>query len=148
VELSLVTRSEIPKELERLAPDNVRVYARVSDQAREEMYATHHLFAMPSLVEGFGLVYLEALAQGLPIICSSNSGGPDIIRDGVEGFIVAAGDPEAIVERIERCLEAPELLPRMSAAAATTAQEWSWSRFRAGVIDALAVFDSQFDANI
>ena len=90
-----------------------RLSFRVGSGARQ-MYRTHHLFVLPSMVEGFGLVYLEALAEGLPILCTPNTGGADLICDGVEGFVVDAGESDAIAERIELCLRDPGLLPKMS----------------------------------
>ena len=144
VELSLVTRSALPDELKTTLPNSVNVYSSVSDLAREAMYDTHHLFVMPSLAEGFGLVYLEALGKGLPILCTSNSGGPDIIRDEVEGFIVEPSDPEAIADRIQRCLSDETILPAMSEAARRCAEFWTWARFRGGIVGALERFEASF----
>lgn len=130
VQLSVITRSSIPDELSKLIPENVTVYNSVSNQQREEMYRTHHLFVMPSLVEGFGLVYLEALGQGLPILCTSNTGGADIISHGHEGFIVPHGNVNAIQECIQICLDDRKLLFQMSMAAYMRAKQWSWEQFR------------------
>jgi glycosyltransferase involved in cell wall biosynthesis len=141
VELSVVSRSWMPPELAALVPPNATVLDAVSDDQRQEMYRTHHLFVLPSLVEGFGLVYVEALAEGLPILCTTNTGGPDVIEDGVEGFIVPPGDAEAIASVIEGCLMAPDLLPAMSEAARTLAAHQTWRRFRAGVRANVAVIE-------
>jgi glycosyltransferase involved in cell wall biosynthesis len=146
VELSLVTRSALPAELKRPLPNSVNVYSSVSDLAREAMYDTHHLFVMPSLAEGFGLVYMEALGKGLPILCTTNSGGPDIIRDEVEGFIVEPGDAEAIADRIQRCLSDETILPAMTGAARRCAEYWTWARFRGGIVGALEQFEASFDS--
>jgi glycosyltransferase involved in cell wall biosynthesis len=141
VQLSLVTRSEMPAELRALMPPNVTILRSVPDSERERMYQTHHLFVLPSMIEGFGLVYLEALAAGLPILCTQNTGGADLISDGVEGFIVEAGQSDAITKRIEMCLHDPCLLPRMSASARQTASVWTWPKFRQGIRDCLAGFE-------
>jgi glycosyltransferase involved in cell wall biosynthesis len=133
VELSVVSHSAVPPELAALVPPNVTILNSVSDRERQEMYQTYHLLAMPSLVEGFGLVYMEALAEGLPVLCTTNTGGPDVITNGMEGFIVPPGDSDAIADAIEACLCDPGLLPSMSVAALTVSATSTWSRFRAGI---------------
>lgn len=143
VQLTLVTRTEMPDELAALCPDNVRVVSGVVDALKNELYSWHHLFVLPSLVEGFGLVYLEALAAGLPILGSSNSGAPDVIDDGVHGFIVKPGDPGAIRDVIDACLSDPSLLPRMSVNALARSRSLTWSRFRAGIRQSLVFFDTE-----
>src|SRR5215510_8459243 len=72
------------RELRRMVPGHVEfVSRRLSFPELAALYQQHDLFVMPSLIEGFGLVYLEAMGQGLPIVCTENTGGADIISDGV-----------------------------------------------------------------
>jgi glycosyltransferase involved in cell wall biosynthesis len=141
VQLTLVTRSDMPHELVALCPDNVQVISNVTDSMKAELYRSHHLFVLPSLVEGFGLVYLEALAAGLPILASSNSGAPDVISHGVQGFIVQAGVADAIRDVIDACLSDPSLLPRMSSSAFSLSRSLTWSRFREGIRQSLVEFE-------
>jgi glycosyltransferase involved in cell wall biosynthesis len=138
VEVTVVTRSAAPAELVALIPPCVRIDDSVSDEQLQLAYRTHHLFVLPSLVEGFGLVYMEALAEGLPILCTTNTGGPDVIQDGVEGFVVPPGEPNALVGVIETCLSEPGLLRAMSEATRALTIRRTWSRFRAGVRASLA----------
>ena len=128
----------MPLELRALMPPNVTILNSISNPEREQLYKTHHLFVLPSIIEGFGLVYLEALAAGLPILCTRNTGGADLISDGVEGFIVDLGSSDAIVERIELCLNDPDMLFRMSAAARRVAALWTWPTFRTNLRRSLA----------
>jgi len=141
VHLTLVTQSEVPAELHGLMPPHVTLRTAISDTEREQMYRSHHLFVLPSMIEGFGLVYLEALAAGLPILCTWNTGGPDLISDGVEGFIVESGQSDAIAARIETCLRDPYLLPKMSLAARQTAAAWTWPRFRRAICQSITRFE-------
>ena len=60
----------------------------------------HDVLVLPSLFEGFGLVILEAMAQGVPVITTDHTAGPDIIEDGTEGFIVPIRSAEAITEKL------------------------------------------------
>jgi len=64
--------------------------------------AAHDVFVFPSLFEGFGLVLLEAMAMGLPVITTPHTAGPDLIREGMEGFIVPIRHSTAIAERLEQ----------------------------------------------
>jgi len=88
-----------------------------------------HVFIFPSLAEGFGLVVTEALSAGLPVITTTNTCGPDIMTDGVEGFIVPIRDPDAIAEKLTLLYEDEARRRAMAAAAKRRAAELSWGRF-------------------
>lgn len=64
--------------------------------------AASDIFVLPSVHEGFGLVFLEAMYCGLPVIASSSGGQTDFLRDGETGFLVPVGDVETLAERISR----------------------------------------------
>jgi glycosyltransferase involved in cell wall biosynthesis len=88
------------------------------------------VFVFPSLVEGFGLVLLEAMACGIPIITTPNTGGPDIIIDGIEGFIIPIRDVEALKVKIAWCYSHPQELAKMGIAARKKAEQLTWERYR------------------
>ncbi len=67
-------------------------------------YARSDIFALPSSGEGFGLVFLEAMAQGKPVIGGAHGGTPDIIEDGVTGFLVRHGDVEELAHKLRKLL--------------------------------------------
>ena len=73
----------------------------------KKIYASADLFVMPSITakdgdkEGFGLVILEAFASGLPIVASRSGGITDIVKDGVNGFLVEEKDVSGMAEQIE-----------------------------------------------
>lgn len=72
-----------------------------------DLYRKASVFALPSDEEGFGVVVLEAMACGIPVV-STRSGGPDgIITDGHDGFLVALGDANAMAAKLQLLLEAP-----------------------------------------
>ena len=76
-------------------------------------YAACEIFALPSAGEGFGLVYLEAMARGKPVIGGAHGGAPEVIEDGVTGYLVAHGDAPQLATSIETLLADPALAQRM-----------------------------------
>jgi glycosyltransferase involved in cell wall biosynthesis len=76
--------------------------------------AASDIFVLPSVHEGFGLVFLEAMHCGLPVIASSTGGQTDFLKDGETGFLVPVGDVDALAERIARLIEDSALRERIS----------------------------------
>jgi glycosyltransferase involved in cell wall biosynthesis len=71
------------------------------------------IFVLPSLHEGFGLVYLEAMHCGLPVVASSTGGQTDFLRDGETGFLVPVGDVQALAHSLERLAKDEALRRKM-----------------------------------
>ena len=82
--------------------------------------AAADVFVFPSLFEGSAVVTYEALACGLPSVVTPEAGS--VVRDGVEGFLVAPRDVLALAERMEQLGNDPGLRDRMSAAAPRSRQ--------------------------
>lgn len=76
-------------------------------------YAAAEIFALPSRGEGFGFVYLEAMARGKPVIGGAHGGAPEVIRDGVTGYLVQHGETEQLATSIDALLSNPELAKKM-----------------------------------
>lgn len=104
------------------------------EEILQEMRA-HDVFVFPSLFEGFGLVVTEALSQGLPVITTSHTCGPDVLTEGEDGFIVPIRDPRAIAEKLELLHRDRERLAAMSVAARKKAEALTWKRYRQGVVE-------------
>jgi glycosyltransferase involved in cell wall biosynthesis len=85
-------------------------------------YSQASIFVLPSIEDGFGLVLAEAMACGLPIVATTNTGAADLITDGVEGFIVPIRDPISLREKVLQLYEDPVLREEMSVAALRRAQ--------------------------
>jgi glycosyltransferase involved in cell wall biosynthesis len=79
-------------------------------------YRAFDAMILPSANEGTPVVVIEALAAGCPVVATSVGGVPDVVREGVDGFLVPMGDTEALAERLARLAEDPALRARMGAA--------------------------------
>jgi len=89
-------------------------------------------FISSSLLEGFGLVMLGTMAAGLPVIASRNTGGPDVIEEGKEGFIVPAGSVVALREKMEWCERNLEKVAEMGIAAHQKVIGFTWEKHSEG----------------
>ncbi|MFL5240830.1 MAG: glycosyltransferase family 4 protein [Gemmataceae bacterium] len=82
------------------AAANIVFEGQVSDEELDRLYARASIFAMPSRGEGFGLVYIEAMRHGLPVIASRHDAAPEVVQDGETGFTVDQDHPYELPERI------------------------------------------------
>jgi phosphatidyl-myo-inositol dimannoside synthase len=88
----------------------------LQDLTREEVaacYAHADIFALPSTGEGFGLVFLEAMAFARPIVGAASGGATDLIEDGVNGMLVPPHDVEALAQALNRMLQDDSLRRQM-----------------------------------
>ena len=94
-----------------------------------------HVLVLPSLFEGFGLVILEAMAQGTPVITTDHTAGPDVIQNEVDGFIIPIRSATAIAEKLDTLARDPERLMAMKLAAKRKAMLWSWEIYRQRLLE-------------
>ncbi|HVE76913.1 MAG TPA: glycosyltransferase [Actinomycetota bacterium] len=100
-------------------------------QAQEDLavfYQAADVCIVPSRSESFGLVALEAMATGRPVVASGVGGLVSLIDDGVNGFLVDPGDSSAFTERIRQLLTDPGLADEFGRAGGIKAQSYSWDR--------------------
>ena len=101
------------------------------------VYSNADAFVFPTgPSEGFALVRIEAMAAGLPVITTEAGGGREIVRDGVEGFIVDVDDPDQIVDRLKQLREDPRMHARIARRAqARQRSEYAAQAFEASMAD-------------
>jgi glycosyltransferase involved in cell wall biosynthesis len=95
---------------------------------REVVRAMHqaHVLVLPSVFEGFGLVIPEAMASGMPVIASTHSIGPELIREGRDGFVLAPDDVEGLAAKLDWLAAHRAEAVAMGSEAAARAKEVSW----------------------
>jgi D-inositol-3-phosphate glycosyltransferase len=98
-------------------------------------YSAADVLIMPSHYESFGMVALEAMACGVPVVASQVGGLAFLIQDGVTGFVVPGGDHLALSERLTQLLSQPELRRRLGEQAAAYAQDYSWEKITGRILD-------------
>ena len=98
-------------------------------------YSAADVLIMPSYYESFGMVALEAMACGTPVVASQVGGLAFLIQDGITGFVVPGGDHLALSERLTQLLSQPDLSRRLGEQAAAYAQEYSWENITSRILE-------------
>ncbi len=105
----------------------LRILPYASDTVRRNALAAADVFALPSRTDSFGIVYLEAWCNGLPVIGARAGGVPGVIRDGVDGLLVPYGDPTALAAALDRLLRDAALRRQFGVAGRVRALgEYTW----------------------
>ena len=97
----------------------------------------HDVLVLPSLFEGFGLVILEAMAQGTAVIATPHTAAPDLFDDGRDGFIVPIRSADAIAARLTELAEDRGLLAEVSQAARQKAASFRWEEYQDRLVEAV-----------
>ena len=119
----------LPVNLGPLAPylEIVEPLGQVSQSEMPQRMASADVFVFPSLFEGSAVVTYEALAAGLPCVVTPSAGS--VVRDGVEGFIVAPRQIDELAHRMAQLGSDPLLRTRMATAARARALAFDWPRY-------------------
>ena len=99
-------------------------------------YSAAEVLVMPSHYESFGMVALEAMACGTPVIASEVGGLAYLVRDGETGFTIPAEEPDKLCEKLSWLLNDRELHEKMSDQAARYAQDYAWEKIASQIVDA------------
>jgi phosphatidylinositol alpha-1,6-mannosyltransferase len=113
--------------------DSVVFTGRVTDEERDSWLSRSDVFVMPSRVpasgggEGFGIVYLEAGAHGLPVVAANVGGSVDAVENGRTGLLVSPEDPSAVASALTQLLLDPARARALGAAGAAKARAHTWA---------------------
>lgn len=124
-----------------MVPPGTRVLKRLSEAELSALMASADLFVMPSVIEGFGLVYVEAMSVGTPIVWTENTGPADMCRDGVHGYEVMPSSLAAIEALLRRIAADPDALAAMRPHCVAMAKQLNWAAFTDGVRASIAALD-------
>jgi glycosyltransferase involved in cell wall biosynthesis len=119
-------------------PETHRVRTRrlgpVGGQLKQDMLAATDVFVLPSRIDSFGIVYLEAWAYGVPVIGGRAGGVPDVIDNGQDGLLVEHGDPAGLSAALSALLADPERRRAMGERGRTKVEtRYSWDRIYSGL---------------
>jgi glycosyltransferase involved in cell wall biosynthesis len=118
-----------PADMRALLADRVRILGTVDEETKHRLLAACDLLALPSQVDTFGIVLLEAGLHGKPVIGAAAGGIPEVIRDGQTGLLVPFGDVEALATAIRRLCEAPAWARQLGKAGRELVlREYTWDR--------------------
>ena len=134
--LTLVGAS--PEEVAHMMLDDrgVEALGKVSEQRKLEELASAEVLCAPSLHgESFGMILTEAFAAATPVIASDIPGYRDVVRDGLDGQLVPAGDALALAEALRRLALDPARRRSMAVAARKRAERFAWPHVAAEVLD-------------
>lgn len=90
-------------------------------------FASADAFVFPSRTETLGLVLLEAMAAGCPVVATRSGGIPDIVTDGVNGYLFEPDDPDGAINATKSLLEATQAREELRLNARTEAEQWGWA---------------------
>ncbi|MEW6144408.1 MAG: MSMEG_0565 family glycosyltransferase [Thermodesulfobacteriota bacterium] len=112
--------------------EDILIPGSVSEDSIPALYNAADVFVFPSVKEGWGLVVLEALASGVPVIASGIEPMTEYLRDGLNSLLVSPMDHEAIASRIIELSDDGELTTRLARKGRETAEEYSWENAALG----------------
>ena len=118
--------------------EHVHFVGRLEHGKLLAMMARADVFALPSAPEGFGLVHLEAMTQGTPVIACLDQGPADFIEDGVSGYLVPFGDVDALTGVLWAALADPSAAAMVGAAGRSVAASFTWERNARRMLDIYA----------
>lgn len=139
VELILV--GNIQKDLKEILKNftllpNIIFYGSVSREKLVKLYKNSSLLVLSSIEDGFGMVLGEAMACGLPVICTTNTAGQDLIQDNKEGFIIPIRDIEILSSKIEFFYKNPDISFQMGLTGKNKVKNFTWDIYGQNVIRA------------
>jgi len=124
-------RDELGKLAEKIGiKNNLKFTGFVKERLKPLYYKAADIFVLPSIMstESFGIVNLEAMACGVPIVASEIGGVPDVVKDGENGLLVPPRDPNALADAIIYLLENEDVRRKMGERGKEMVRDYTWER--------------------
>ncbi|MFA5033606.1 MAG: glycosyltransferase family 4 protein [bacterium] len=128
------TEETIKSEFSQNVRNKVQVIPLVPEEELVNIYGNYTIFVFPTLCEGFGMVFLEAMASGLAVITTNAGGAIDIIENNIDGIIVHERDSKAIVSAVEKLTYDNNLLSEIGTRAREKAKNFVWENMAEKII--------------
>src|SRR5262249_35912303 len=123
-----------PAEISRRIGDpelmsHIDVLGKVSESVLWRQLGEADILCAPSLTgESFGMVLIEAMAAGTPVVASKSAGYSDVVSSGVDGILVPPADPQALAEELQLLAHEPARMAAMGEAGRKSAERYAWPR--------------------
>ncbi|MCW2499373.1 MAG: Phosphatidylinositol alpha-mannosyltransferase [Frankiales bacterium] len=125
-----------PGELDEPLPDNVRLLGLVSEADKPRVYASGDVYCAPNTHgESFGIVLIEALAAGTPVVASDLEAFRRVLDDGEAGVLVPVGDSAALADALADLLHDPERRRHLRAAGSRVVQAYDWAHVTRQIVE-------------
>ncbi len=108
--------------------DGVNIIGRVAREELHKYFSAARVFALPTQLEAFGIVFVEALHFGLPIVATSINAIPEMVEDGVNGCTIKQGDVPALTEALDKILGSDEIATAYGNASYERAHRFTWDQ--------------------
>jgi glycosyltransferase involved in cell wall biosynthesis len=141
-ELRIVARAERDNTILSQYAGNFTLIGALDWRSLREEYRRADLLCLPSLSEGFGLVTLESLACGTPVLASDAAGSSELLREGEDGFVVPSANLFCLMAALESAYSDRRRLSDMRIAARRKAENFPWTRFRQSIRETVKTFQT------
>jgi glycosyltransferase involved in cell wall biosynthesis len=115
-----------PQEVQAVVRDHIHILGVVDEVTKHRLLAACDLLALPSQVDTFGIVFLEAWLHGKPVIGANAGGIPEVVEHGRNGLLVPFGGREALAAAIRHLLQEPQFATRLGDAGRSAVQHYTW----------------------
>ena len=130
----IVVSSFIDRSIMKIAPNNVKFIKKVNKSILKNLIRNSDLFVMPSLVEGFGHVYIESLSLQTPVIYTSSTGVDRILKNGLNSIKVKSSSLKSLQIVFKNLYSGSINLKKMSKKCNLLSRHFSWDAFRKKIL--------------
>ena len=116
----------------------LELHGKLSHDQLVKLLSCMDCLVLPSRLESFGMVVVEALAAGVPVIVSDHVGAAEAVKEGINGWIIPADDAEALYQRMLACCENIDKVRTMNVACSESASDYDWAHYSRRAVEIFA----------